>query len=910
MVRLGSLGLAAALLACSPAAGPAPGGAAPVEPPSPAPDIDVAPPPREDGRLPGGVQPVRQRVELTLDPRQPTFLGKATLDLEIAAPSRAIVLHGRKLTVRTASLDVGGRRLWAKTRARAAAGTRGDPEELVVAFDEVAPAGRAVLEIEYEAPFSDGLDGIYSVTEAGERYAFTQFEPNDARKAFPCFDEPSAKIPFEIVITVPEGHVAVSNMPLVRRREAPTSGLHTFEFAPSPPMPSYLVALAAGPLDVREGAAASVPIRLVSVRGKAHLGTLALEAAREQLGLLESYFGRPYPYPKLDLVAVPNFAAGAMENAGLVTFREELVLLDTERASVTARRGLAGVMAHELAHMWFGDLVTMQWWDDLWLNEGFATWMGTKIVDQWRPALGAGLGAVARKAMVMSADSLDSARRVRQPVASTSAALEAFDGITYVKGHAVLAMVETWVGEEPFRDGVRKYVDANAWKNARAGDLFRELSAASGKDVAGVLDGFLDQTGVPLVEASVVCSPKPAALLRQKEYRLLPRDGTRPDKRWRFPVCVKFGDGKRVDVRCAELSAEEARVELPWCPKWLHPNVGEAGYYRHRQDDPAFDALVGAMKHLSDAERVGLGANAWALVASGDSGADTYLDLQPALTKLAHRVLWEQSLDALATVRRDLVPDAGSAAFAGWVRGLVGPAARAHGWKASLKDDDDRRLARASLVTALGALGQDPVTLAEARKHAEAWLADPASVEGELAAIAVPLAARSGDAVMVDRLVARLAGAASPEARVVALTGLSSLTDPALIRRALGLTLDGTIKVQDLRYVFSPYFARPETKDLVYEWVTANFDALAKRVPQFVLGRFVWAAASRCDDAQVEAARSFFAERVAQIEGAERQLAQAVEAGRRCAAMARVQRPKVEAWLERAGRVPKKGRVP
>ena len=374
----------------------------------------------------------------------------------------------------------------------------------MLSFDRVIPVGPADLEIDYEGAFATGLRGLYRVEEGGRWYAFTQFEPTDARRAFPCFDEPGIKTPFTVTVTAPADR---SRSPTCASRPPPRSrggnGRVKFEFEASPPLPTYLVAIAVGAFDLREALAGTLAIRLAAVSGKARLGGGALAAARGQLVELERYFGRRYPYAKLDLLAVPSFGAGAMENAGLITFREERILLD-ERASLAARIGMAGLIAHEAAHQWFGDLVTMAWWDDLWLNEAFASFMADEIVDAWRPATRARLQALALKSQVMADDSLATARRIRQPVRSTSEAQEAFDSVTYAKGRAVLAMTEAWLGPDAFRAGLRGYLQRHEWGNATADDLYAALAAASdGRDVAGVMRSFTDQIGVPRRHRSI-----------------------------------------------------------------------------------------------------------------------------------------------------------------------------------------------------------------------------------------------------------------------------------------------------------------------------------------------------------------------------------------------------------------------
>jgi aminopeptidase N len=877
----------------------------------------VAPPPRGDGRLPRSVHPTRYALDLVVDPAQPRFSGRARIAVVVDEPARAIVLNARGLTVKAAALTAAGGRLPAKTELRLAAGSKQEPEELVLAFDRALPAGPAEIEIDYDGPFAGGLRGLYRVQDGGRWYAFTQFEPTDARRAFPCFDEPGWKTPFAVTIAAPTDGLAVANMREVGRR--PEGALTRFEFEPSPPLPTYLVALAVGPFDLRDALAGAMPLRLVAPSGKAVLGASALAAARGQIAELERYFGRAFPYGKLDLVAVPSFGSGAMENAGLITFREERILLD-ERASLAARVAMGSIMAHELAHQWFGDLVTMTWWDDLWLNEAFATFMADQTVDAWRPATRARLQALAGKSQVMGDDSLATARRIRQPVRSTSEAQEAFDSVTYAKGRAVLAMTEAWLGPDVFRDGLRGYLKRHEWGNATADDLYAALALASGgRDVAGVMRSFTDQTGVPMVEARASCapgktsasgtlggfpnppakgrgeqsSPAPRAwiFLRQQEYRTLERPaGDGPGTVWRVPVCVATARKPGADLAksCTVLAEREGRLEIDGggaaCPGFVYANAGESGYYRVRIGAAELAALGAGVTALPEPERFGVVSNAWAAVRAGQLPVPAFLDLCLRLKNDASRLVWAEMLDALRTINRAFVSEELRPGFARTVRALCGPAARRLGWRSAETQPDDERFMREAILIALGDLGEDPATLAEAARRARAWLQAPDS--GDLARIALPLAAKRGDAALFDGVRAVLARPPTPETRVVALSALAAFEDPALVGRTLDLVLDGTVRAQDLRYVFPWMGLRPASRDAVHIWIAKHFDELAARYPSHIMGRVVRTIPALCDAARVRAAGEFLRPRVAKLEGVERDLRQSLEEGQRCAALA------------------------
>jgi aminopeptidase N len=865
------------------------------------------PPPRDDGRLPDTAAPLSYEIWLHVDPSQPTFRGRVAIVVDIPQPTFYVVLNARDLHVTGAKAitDRAPLGLAAHTSARLANGGL-VAEELVLAFDERLPAGRARLEMAYDAPFATDLAGLYRVEEDGRWYAYTQFEATDARRAFPCFDEPRFKTPFKIAVETPTGTVALSNAPAEPSRTASppaepsrtasppaepsrTATVNATYFETTPPLPSYLVALAVGPFDISQGRTDPFSIRVVTTHGHGQMTGLALETAAALIDKLGDYFDMSYPYAKLDLVAVPDFAAGAMENPGLVTFRDTLLLVDPAHATTSIKRSQAEVIAHEFAHQWFGDLVTMQWWDDLWLNEGFATWAEAKIVDAWRPSFGATLEQIAGVQGVMDTDALESARAVREPVRSTSEAKEAFDGITYDKGAAVLRMIEGWVGADTFQRGVQRYVHENAWKNAGAEDLFKAIDFVSTQHVGDLARAFLDQPGVPAVFVNWSCSGPHAGKLelRQSEWRPLGEGQRGVARKWTLPVCVA-SEGQSAQS-CFTLGAEPiARTLGPRCPTWIYPNAGEVGYYRFILDRRQLLTLAGAGRALDPAARLGLLSNAWAGVRQGAIAPRVLLDVLPTFDGEANRFVVEQIVGVLAGVEHALVEDEAHLAFERYAAARLIGRKRALGWGVGKVDpNDDRALERRTVLWAMGQIANDGATLDEAETYAEMWLKDATSIPADTAAVAVPLASIRAGFRRLDELRAAAKRAKTPQDRIVAIRATGAFGDPAVLRQALDVTLTDEWKISELRYVFGEAMGRRETRASTYAWEKENWAKLRVRLPGSLAAGFADIAGTMCAPADRDDARAFFERETQGMEGVRRPLDQALERANLCIALRR-----------------------
>ena len=511
-------------------------------------------------RLPDTVRPVRYRLDLTIVPQQDTFTGRIAIDLQVLKPTETIWLNARGLTFDSTEITIGGRTqpVTVKATDQFAGFTAPSP----------IPAGTAQLRISYHGAFNKlGSDGLFKMQDAGTWYAYTQFESIDARKAFPCFDEPSFKTPWQLTLHINASDTAVSNTP-VQSETAEADGRKKIVFAETKPLPSYLVAVGVGPfeyVDAGKVGKKQTPVRMITPKGKIAQAKYAAEVTGPLLAELENYFGVPYPYEKLDVLAVPLFG-GAMENAGLITCVQTLMLRDPAEDGIDRQRGYAEVIAHEMAHQWFGDLVTTAWWNDIWLNEAFASWMASKIIREWKPEWNTVIDEQNIRMGAMGGDVLLSARKIRQPIESNDDIANAFDNITYSKGEAVIGMFENWMGEDAFRRGVQQYIRQYSWRNATAGDFLDSLSTAGGKPVGRAFSTFLDQAGVPLVSVKLECGAGSASLhLTQKRALPLGSAGAAPQT-WQIPVCARYADGSRIYRECNLLSEPAADWKLRRSP--------------------------------------------------------------------------------------------------------------------------------------------------------------------------------------------------------------------------------------------------------------------------------------------------------------------------------------------------------
>lgn len=903
-----SLALVVVLVAACPAPEPP---VAPKPPPVPPPVVVVPPPPApvpptpgDDVpklRLPRLFVPESYAARLTIDPAKPTFAGSITITGQIPNATSVIWLHGRHLTVK-----------------KATATGSAMPIEL-----HVTPRGEDLLELQSEAALPPGtwqvaLDytgeidainttGAFVESVGGAPYVFTQFEAIFARRVFPCLDEPDSKVPWQLALDVPKGLIAVANTPIASESEA--GAVHHVEFQPTKPLPSYLIAFGVGPFEIVPAGStkSGVPVRIVTFKGHGAEAAYAAKTTARIVDLLEAWFQIPYPYPKVDILTIPVTAGfGAMENPGLVTYTQPLVLMDA-KPSWQRREEWVSVASHELAHQWFGDYVTTAWWDDIWLNEGFANWMEDKITAELEPAWHQELHELTMRDKALRADSLTKARRIRQPIVVTGDIFNVFDGITYDKGASILNMFERYVGSDLFARGVRDYLHAKAFGNATSADFIAAISKVAGKDLAPAFATFLDQPGEPEIAATLSCKGTPSLELAQRRY--VPAGGPPPGetKPWIVPVCIAFDDhGKRREA-CTLLDAPTGTLALPTksCPRWVMPNVDGRGYYRVHYTAPQAAALRDeAWPQLSASERRAVFGDVEAGAMAPRSGFHdaapeklpimVALSFVPKLLTTTDRFTLDDVLQLPASFARFVAPDQRGKLEA-WYRMTFAPGAQKLGLVPKDSDDLDTEASRANVVIAAAQLGRDRELVEQATAAAAHWRDIPEAMREPTLQIAI-----DGNSELVAKTIAELRGEPKRDLRADMIEALANQRDPKAYAATLEVLLDPKL---DLRETI-PILTRTKseaTRALAEAFFRAHTAELEKRMPQDevagtlygVVGLFTDA----CDPARRDEIVKEITTRFGERAGAPQVIAEKTEALDHCIANRRALEPELRGWL-------------
>ncbi|MBA2398258.1 MAG: M1 family metallopeptidase [Bradyrhizobium sp.] len=779
------------------------------------------------GKLPKNVVPVSYTIALAPSLETSALPGVELVDIEVREPTDRITLNAVNTTFASVTIDDEAQFAVVTLDAAAQTATFTFPQPLTV--------GAHRLRIAFEAQINKFGTGLFFVdypTDAGtKRMLSSKLEPSDARRIFPCWDEPAFKAIFELQVTVPHHLLAVGNMPIVREQPFGLN-LKQVAFAPTPKMSTYLFVLTIGELERITTEIDGVTIGVVATLGKAAKGQFALDSAVKLLVWFNDYFGVKYPLPKLDLIAVPGGFGGAMENWGGITFFESRLLFDPATNADTARRPIFNIIAHEIAHMWFGDLVTMAWWDNLWLNEGFATWMATKASEQFYPQWQSWLNGYGQKQFALALDARRTSHPIQQPVVNESEAMVAFDAITYNKGQALIRMLENYLGENVFRDGIRKYMADHAYGSTTTANLWQALESVAHKPVTGIAASFTEQDGVPLISAETSCSGNTQRLaLRQDRFVIAPlKAAPMPPRHWQIPVTLGPPLAKSPEVVLLQGSTE---IPAGSCGEVVKVNLGDIGYYRVEYGPLMWAALTKSLTTLAPEDRVNFLADSWAMVQAGRAEPPSYLALVEMLGADDRRPVWDQVMGTLNALNRLSRGRTERPALQNYARAKLRPVFDKLGWDGGGSGDDDSSLLRGSLIRTLGELGDEEI-LAEAKRRFAAFLQDPKSLLNALRDSVTHLVGLTADRASYDMLLALARKSTVTNERLRYYFAAASARDAALARSTLTLTLADEMPSTVVTGVIGTVAGSGEQPDLAWDFVRANFDALlARQGPTF-----------------------------------------------------------------------------
>jgi puromycin-sensitive aminopeptidase len=829
-------------------------------------------------RLPRAVLPRHYRLRLEPDLGAASFAGAVEVDIEVVEPTKEVVLNALELEIDDAWVQSAGRRLPAVVSLDA--GT----ERATLSLPEALSPGDALVGLRFRGTLNDKLRGFYRSTFTGtdgaqHTIACTQFEATDARRAFPCWDEPDLKATFAITVVVERGLSVVSNGGEISER-ATADGRREIAFSPTMPMSTYLVAVVVGPLETAgpvlvDGA----PVRVLCPPGKLALTDFALEVAAFSLRYFADYFDLPYPADTLDLVAIPDFAFGAMENLGCVTFRETLLLVDPARATQQELQNVVDVIAHELAHMWFGDLVTMRWWNGIWLNEAFATFMELRATDAFRPAWQRWVSFGLSRSSALDTDSLATTRAVEYPVISPQDAEGMFDVLTYEKGAAVVRMLEQYLGEDRFRQAIRRYMAMHQYANTETTDLWDAIEESTAEPVRRIMDSWIFQGGYPLVTVETAAGGR-VLRLSQERFAYLASDGAGDQGRWAVPLVLRYGTDDGVTTTTALLDGPALELDLPAPVRWVVANAEGSGFYRVRYSADLREALTSRCgPELTSLERYGIVDDTWAMVLAGAAPAVEALTLAEAMAAEDDVDVWRRivaTLDGLdrilygilcgtpadsyeGTADADTPDGDASAALRRRIAAVVTPAlARLREVPEDALSDRDRQL-RGVLFGALAGTAGDTTARTEARRLFERFRADASSVEANLAAAALLVVAAHADAEDLEAILAGYRGSGTPQEQLRHLYSLAEVLDPVQHERVLELALSEEVRTQNAPFLLSACLGNRRNAAAAWVRIEDSWDRINERFPSNSIVRLLAGIRTISDPALAERVTAFLA---------------------------------------------------
>ena len=775
------------------------------------------------GKLTGAVRPNAYRLDLTVDPSREDFSGHVEIDATLEASSQFVDLHGRGLKMSKAVAKIGGQSFTGQWHEVEASGVAR------LTFAQPLPAGLVTFVFDYQAPFQNGPAGMFHVKVGDDWYSWTQFESIDARAAFPGFDQPGFKVPFAVTLRTPPGQLAVSNAPELS--VTTEHGLAVHRFAPTLPLPTYLVAMMVGPFVALEGTVAAtpqratpLPVRVITTKQNAGKVAFALDGTKGIVTHLERYFNQPFPYPKLDQITTP-ILPGAMENAGADLYADPILVLD-DQATTGQKRTFGMVVSHELSHQWFGDLVTPAWWDDIWLNESFANWMGFRIGDEWRPDLNIKAGALAEGFQAMRTDALVTGRAIHQSIPTNAQIDEAFDSITYGKGGHVVAMIAGYMGDDKFRAGVRGYMAAHRYGNATSTDFFAAMAKASGDPrIVPAMQSFTDQQGVPLI--TFTPGPKGSFRVSQSRYAMLGAHA--PALRWGVPLCVRRGAGAK---QCQLLTRPGTAMTLAGTGP-LIPNVGGTGYYRFELPLAEWDKLIAAAPGLPGGEAQALSDSLYASFRAGRAKAAQLLAGAEQLARNQDSYASKagvENLQGLFDV--GLLDAAGEAGYRRLAAQIYAPQLKAMGFdpRAGVyaNKPPETSQQREQAADRLTKVARDPALRTQLAAAGRAYLAgDTKALDPAWFDLAFAVMLDEGGVDMAKTLADRALGSQDAVLRPTALGMIAGSGNPQIAAWVLDRFTDPRLRSSERLEMIRGVIGGRGTRDLGFEWLKLHFDELA-----------------------------------------------------------------------------------
>ena len=843
------------------------------------------------GKLPDTVTPKAYRLDFTILPEAKRFSGHDEIDVTLNRPAKSIYMHGRDLSVASVAANINGKRIPAQWTQVDKTGTAR------LDFPQTLPAGPATLSFTYSAPFGNSASGMFHVKVGDKWYSWTQFESIDARAAYPGFDEPGFKTPFTVSVTTHPGFVVIGNAPEAKVTKA-AGGLEKHQLEPTKPLPTYLVAIDTGPFVHKTGlippdAERSTPLPYGAVATQAQkdkMGYVMAETPRI-ISLLENYFGEPFPFPKLDQIGTP-IMPGAMENAGADTYGDGIIFL-APGATTSDKQAFGMVVSHELSHQWFGDLVTPAWWNDIWLNESFANWMGYRIGNEWRPELNIGVGALDEGFGAMNTDALIVGRPIHQPITENGQIDSAFDSVTYGKGGQVVAMIAAYLGDEKFKQGVRLHLRRHAYGNATSEQFFQSIAdAAHDPKVLAAFKSFVDQQGVPLVQ---VRHDGSKLVVTQSRYAFL--GSNPPPLTWTIPFCIRAAAANS----CTLLDQKVTTIDAPG-PGAIMPNVGGTGYYRFDLQPADWQALIASSAQLPAGEAIATTDSLWASFRAGKAPAAWLIEEARAMAANPSAVASVDPGERLSGLHTlGLIGPSSEPAYRALIASIYGPRLAAIGFDpkfgAQANDTPDRQKLRQQLVTLMAFDAHDPAVRAKLKAAADAYLAgDTQSLDPSFLGPAFGVLAEDGGLRAANLLVDKGLSSEDSDVRQNLLAGAAASGHADVAQYLLGLS-DKRMRSFDRLLLISVLAQTPETRDMTDRWILANYDKLASGNGIFITSRLPGMFDSQCGAAEANRVEQALGPRIMKENVAVLEFRRMLERVRNCGILKQAKQAEIAAAL-------------